>query len=122
MLEKAKSAVSNIKTSDLNFIKALANPPVLIKLTMEAVVTVVKNTVKDWSWPEVKKEIGDAKFIKNVTEYNTDSLKKSVRAHIDSKYLGSSAWVVKDIYKASSAAGPLAEWVDSQLKFGRILS
>lgn len=46
---------------------------------MEAVVSVVRNTAKDWKWPEIKKEISDAKFVKTVMEFNTDNLKNSVR-------------------------------------------
>lgn len=88
---------------------------------MEAVISVIKNTAKDWNWAEIKREMSDAKFIKNIMDYNTDELNPKVRHHVDSKYLNSSAWVVKDIYRASQAAGPMAEWVDSQLKFGRIL-
>lgn len=97
------------------------NPPALIKLTVEAIITVITNTVKEWNWAELKKEINDRKFINRIMEFNTDNLKNKTRAHVDSKYIGNKAWVVKDIYRASTAAGPLAEWCDSQLKFGRIL-
>lgn len=79
MLEKAKSAVSNIKADDLKFIQSLATPPKLIQLTVEAVVSVVRNTAKSWTWPELKKELKDSKFVKTVMEFNTDNLKNSVR-------------------------------------------
>jgi len=38
---------------------------------------------------------------------------KNVKEFVFKNYLNKEEWKIDGIYKASSAAGPLAEWVDS---------
>ena len=42
------------------------NPPALVKLTLEAVMSMLNSSVKAWEWKEVKTFVGKADFIKQV--------------------------------------------------------
>lgn len=89
---------------------------------MEAVTFVITNTFsKTPQWADVRRNVADRNFIKNVIDFNTDNLDKSVKNNIIQHYLKNTEWDVEKIYKASQAAGPLALWVESQIRYADIL-
>jgi dynein heavy chain 1 len=120
-LIKAKDAVSNIKQSNLVEMRSLKSPPHHVKFTLEAVLSVILGKYRAWDWKDVQKEISKQGFIQTVMNFDTDSLPANVKDSIRTNYLNNSDWDVDRIYKASQAAGPLAMWVESQLKYADIL-
>lgn len=89
---------------------------------MEAVVFVITNTfTKTPLWTDIRKSIADKNFIKNVIDFNTDNLNPNVKNNLIQHYLKNKEWDVKNIYNASQAAGPLALWVESQIRYADIL-
>ena len=44
-----------------------------------------------------------------------------MRNYVTENYINKENWKIDAIYKASGAAGPLAQWVESQLKYASIL-
>lgn len=81
---------------------------------MEAVVFVITNTFNaNPSWKDIKLEIANKNFIKNVLEFTTDNLAPKIKNLLITNYLKNKDWDVEKIYNASQAAGPLALWVES---------
>lgn len=120
-LLKAKDAVSSIKQSNLVEMKNMRNPPFHVKFTLEAVLCVINSKYKQFEWKDVQKEISKNTFISTVMSFNTDDLPIGVKESIKTNFLQNNDWDVDRIYKASQAAGPLAMWVESQLKYADIL-
>ena len=121
-LEKAKTSVSSISTQQLNEMRNLPNPPSAVKLTAEAVVSLLLGEFKNWSWAEVKSEMKKSNFMTNVLNFNTDKVSQTLKSKLIQNYTGKPEWDVDKIFKASKAAGPLADWVTSQLKYADILT
>ena len=61
-------------------------------------------------------------FIKQVQELKADDIPAKVKDFVLKEYLQSDNWKMDAIYKASSAAGALAAWADSQLAYANILT
>jgi dynein heavy chain 1, cytosolic len=120
-LEGAKASVNGIKKDDLNQIKSFAKPPPLVTLTMEAVCCVIQCSSKSPDWAAVRSVIGNMNFIKSVLEFKTDDLPAAVKAFVMKNYIQKPEWDVEKIGFSSKAAGPLAMWVSSQLKYADIL-
>ena len=115
-LEEAKRAVSGISMKDLREIKAYVQPPVVVKLVMEAVLTVLGEGKKasDWDW--VKTAIVDVGFVPRVKyfdaiEMSSDTVQRVARTcqHPD--------FTFDRAARASKAAGPLQKWVVAQLAY-----
>jgi dynein heavy chain 1 len=119
-LENAKKAVGNINPKDMAEIKAYANPSQKIVLTMEAVMFVMFGKKIDWA--NIRTEMMKADFIPNIIRFNIDKVNEATKAKIRKDYLGHPEWSVEAIAKSSKAAGPLADWVESQLKYADILN
>jgi len=120
-LEKAQQSVSNVDKKQLNEIQNLANPPLPVKMTSEAVVCLLNKKYKKLEWAEVKSELKKTDFMSKVMKFDTDSITPQLRQQLEANYIKKDDWEIGRIYKASKAAGPLAEWVVSQLKYANIL-
>lgn len=57
-----------------------------------------------------------------VTHLNTSEIPVKVKDHVLKTYIKTDAWKIADITKASTAAGALALWAESQLSFADILT
>lgn len=110
-LQEAQKSVAQIKPQNLVELKTMANPPAAVKLTLESVLCVVNNKLKQWTWAEVRIEVGRQGFINNVINFKTDDLSSSAKEAIKQTFLAKPEWDTKSIMRASQAAGPLAQWV-----------
>ena len=61
-------------------------------------------------------------FIRQVQELKADDIKEKVKDFVLREYLRSENWKLEAIMKASSAAGALASWAESQLAYADILT
>ena len=121
-LEKAKQSVSSIKPQDLNEMRSLGNPPPLVKMTAGAVISLLNNEFKDWEWKAVVTEMKKNTFMSSVLGFNSDKISSSLKQKIIQNYTSKPEWDVDRVKRASQAAGPLAEWVTSQVKYADILT
>jgi len=121
-LQKAKGAVGKVNKASLDELRNLKSPPEGVKLAMEAVSIMVKTDVGNKiSWDECRKIMREQGFINNILEFDPESLKDSTREKIQKNYLGSSGWNLAAIQRASTVAGPVAEWVEAQMKYCNLL-
>lgn len=120
-LIRAKESVSSIRRQDLNEIRTYKQPPKLVQLTLEALCCIMTNTTKKMDWTQVKAQIQKPTLISEVIDFKTDDLKENVKEAVNREYIENSDWNLGAIQKASAAAGPLAEWVQSQIRYATIL-
>lgn len=64
MLAEAKAAVEGVGPKEINELKALANPPAVVKLVLESVLVLLGKPTKDWK--AIKGEVTQADFLKRV--------------------------------------------------------
>lgn len=88
-------------------------------MTIEAVMLIMKGVKLDWA--EIRKIMGKSDFIEGVLGFNVDQLKEKVKQTVIQEYLNNSEWDIEAIYRSSKAAGPLAEWLQSQIRYKDIL-
>lgn len=52
--------------------------------------------------------------------FDKDQINKKTKTFILDNYLNTPEWVIENVYKASKAAGPMAEWVKSIIDYADI--
>lgn len=119
-LENAKKAVSGIQSAQLNEIKSYAKPPEKVVLTLEAVLYIMVGKKLDWQ--TIKAEMSKSDFIPTILNFNVDKVNPNIKNIVRTNYLGNAEWDLDKIGRTSKAAGPLAVWLESQLKFADILN
>ena len=119
-LEAAKKAVSAITAKELNDIRVLNNPPVLIKLTLTAICLLLTN--QEMEWKEIQSTMKGKDFIGSIMNMNVDNVKTDTKNKVIKKYLKAPEWNIEKIYSAYKAAGILAQWLESQLSYADILT
>lgn len=72
-------------------------------------------------WGDIKKFM-QTDFIKQVQELKADDIPKPCKDYVLKEFLRSEKWNLDAINRASSAAGALAGWAESQLAYADILT
>ncbi|OEH78569.1 dynein heavy chain related [Cyclospora cayetanensis] len=117
LLKEAAEAVTNIPKKSLDELKSMSNPPAMAKLAVEAVAVLITDAgEKAVSWEDARKILKATDFIPKILNFDCASVSSATRRRIQSKYL-TGDWDIDRINKASRAAGPLAQWVESSVKF-----
>lgn len=81
--EGARRKVQDLDPEDIIFLQNLRTPPDRIKLCLEAVVTVLNNTVnKKITWDVIKKTMMDINFRKRIFNYDAMIMTKQVEGAI----------------------------------------
>ncbi|KAF4688109.1 hypothetical protein FOZ60_003172 [Perkinsus olseni] len=121
-LNHARQLVQAIQRKQVDEMRSLPNPPAPVKITLEAVVCLIRNYGPgvELTWDHIRKELKDPQLMVTVLQFNTDALSVAARERVEG-YLKSSAWDMERIERASRAAGPLAQWVKSQISYGKML-
>eukprot|EP01083_Nonionella_stella_P115526 342622_1 len=136
-LDKARHAVDTIDPKDINEIKTLKAPPVVIENVITAtvmilglylmycccvctwcVVCIAGHNIK--TWRDVQKLLS-YKFKPQLLNFDTYSLSKDTRKKVYKKYAGKEDFNYDRVYEASKVCGNLVLWVLSQIKYSRML-
>lgn len=116
----AQAAVSNIKRQHLQEVRAMANPPELVKSAMECVCTVLGHKID--SWKTVQGIIRRDDFIQRIVNFDTNrQMTEPLRNLLRKEFLSRPRFNFEDVNRASKACGPLVKWVHAQVKFSDIL-
>lgn len=91
-LEEAQKSVQGVTKKDLNELRQFANPPKNVKMTLEAVIVLVRGLKVAPSWPEIKQELRKDEFIPNVISFDKDAVRAEIKKLILDKYLKTSDW------------------------------
>jgi dynein heavy chain 1 len=119
IVEDARLAVKGIKRQQLVELRALGNPPKMVKLTMESVCALFGET--DLDWKHIRSIIMKDDFIANIVNFDTGSVSPEIHQRMTNSYIKSSEYNFEAADRASKACGPLVKWVQAQLKYADIL-
>jgi len=117
-LDKARAAVNGIDPIDINEIKTLKSPPIVIENVITATVMILGHKVKEWN--DAKKLLS-YKFKPELLNFDTYTLTKATRQKVYKKYAGKEDFCYDRVYEGSKACGNLVLWVLSQIKYSRVL-
>ncbi|ELT89912.1 hypothetical protein CAPTEDRAFT_157693, partial [Capitella teleta] len=120
-MNAAIAALNTLKQNDISIVKAMANPPLAVKLVMEAVCILKGNKperksdgsgrqVEDY-WPAAKKMLGDMHFLDSLKDYDKDTIPPHVSKKIRDKYINNPDFNPDTIRNVSSACEGLCKWV-----------
>lgn len=121
ILREAENAVSNIPKKNLDELRSMANPPGLVKKTIDAVsILLTNNSTKPQAWEESRKLLKSSDFITRVLNFDSSTITSKTMQRLQKEYLESPEWDTEKINRASHAAGPLSSWVSSILQYSII--
>ncbi|TRY53342.1 Dynein heavy chain [Cryptosporidium tyzzeri] len=121
ILREAENAVSNIPKKNLDELRSMANPPGLVKKTIDAVaILLTNNSTKPQAWEESRKLLKSSDFITKVLNFDSNTITLKTMQRLQKEYLESPEWDTEKINRASHAAGPLSSWVSSILQYSLI--
>lgn len=118
-LLEAKAAVEGIKKKQLDEIRALPSPPVLVKSTLEA--TLLMLTGKKSDWTGVRKALVDAGFIQTIMNFDSKNISPAVRKQLQEDYFSQDKFNFENVNRASTACGPLVKWITAQMDYSEML-
>ncbi|TYZ65491.1 hypothetical protein PybrP1_001542, partial [[Pythium] brassicae (nom. inval.)] len=119
-LLEAQASVNSIRKSQLDEIRALARPPVAVRLAVEAVAVMLGETSLEWA--DLRRFIRRDDFIASVVNFDSQKLTARQRHTIQTNYIDNAEDFEYDkVNRASKACGPLYKWVVSQISYTTIL-
>lgn len=120
-LEAARVAVGSIRKENLEELRAMPKPPELVRITMEAVVTMLDCKIRrqntQLTWGNIRTRMRSSDFIPSVISFDVDQLTTNTRTLLTRKVIDNPSFDVDKITYASCAAGPLAEWILAIISF-----
>ncbi|ESN95105.1 hypothetical protein HELRODRAFT_102708 [Helobdella robusta] len=131
-LETAITALNTLKPSDITIVKSMVNPPSGVKLVMAA-VCVMKGIppekivdpngtgakILDF-WGPSKKLLGDLNFLKDLKEFDKDSIQVTTMTKIRKEFINNPDFDPNKVANASSAAEGLCKWVLAMEIYDRV--
>merc|ERR1712083_582226 len=117
-LESAQAAVKGIKKKQLDQIRSYANPPKLVKLSLEPVMLMLDESASDWK--AIKKVVARKDFKDCILNFDVENLGPKRSIKLKKKYFDQADYTYEKINKASKACGPLQKWVVSMIKFAAV--
>ena len=106
--------LKTLEKKQIDEIKSMQRPPDLVKLTMEAVCTMLEvkpEKIKDPDdptkkimdfWGPSKGLLQDTKFIQRLKDYDKDNIKKAIMKKIRDKFSGDDDFTPEKVKKASA--------------------
>ncbi|ORC86691.1 dynein heavy chain, cytosolic [Trypanosoma theileri] len=113
VLAEARLRLREIDASDWREIRAYHNPPAMVVLVMEAVLTLLG--VRVMSWPQIKGYIRGNEFVHTVEQFDPAKISEATRNKVKQRYLSNPKFTYADAMNGSQALGYLQQWVVAQM-------
>ncbi|XP_060075174.1 dynein axonemal heavy chain 6-like [Ylistrum balloti] len=106
-LDAAVKALDALDKNDIAEIRVFSKPPELVQTVMEA-VCILMGSKTDWA--SAKSLLGDSNFLKNMLNYDKDSIAESTLRKLK-KYVDNPKFVPEAVEKVSKACKSMCMWV-----------
>ncbi len=120
--EAAMKALQTLDKKSIQEMKSFANPPEMVKFTLEAVAIlfgVDKKAIAKDSWGEGKKLLGMSDFLDQCKNYDKDNIKKKIMKEVMT-YYKDERFVPENVKSQSSAAMCLCSWVRAMVIYDKV--
>ncbi|KAF2682234.1 cytoplasmic dynein-like protein 1 heavy chain 1 [Lentithecium fluviatile CBS 122367] len=117
---EAQKSVQNIKRQHLTEVRSMGNPPMGVKLALEAVCTLLGHKVD--SWRTIQGIVRRDDFIACIVSFdNEKQMTPALRKKMMTEYLSKEDFTFEKVNRASRACGPLVQWTKAQVHYSDIL-
>lgn len=130
-LEVALQALDTLKPADITIVKSMKNPPLAIKMVLEAVCIMrgVKPEKKmdpsgkqyDDYWASSLKMLGDMKFLDALKDYDKNNIPPAYMKKIREKFIKNPDFEPSNIKNVSTACEGLCKWVRAMEVYDRVI-
>jgi dynein heavy chain len=117
-LQNALKALDALNKSDISEIKMYAKPPDLVMLTLSAVLVLRRASSLEWS--EAQKHLSDPSFLKQLVDYEKDTLLNDAMLKKLEKYIDNPQFDPDKVGKVSKAAMSLCLWSRAMYSYGLV--
>jgi len=117
-LQNALKALETLNKSDISEIKMYAKPPDLVMLTLSAVLVLRRASSLEWS--EAQKHLSDPSFLKQLVDYEKDTLLNDAMLKKLEKYIENPQFDPEKVGKVSKAAMSLCLWSRAMYSYGLV--
>lgn len=114
-LEAAEAALANLHASDINEVKALNNPPAMVKAVLLCVLGLRPNpsqSVQNEDWKDCQTMMADGRFLDRLRNYDKDRLNERMMRKVNG-IVRKDGLTLADVAKSSKAGAGLFQWVDA---------
>jgi dynein heavy chain 2 len=119
-VEAARAQVGNLKTENINEIKAYKVPPDAVHDVLGAVLLIMG--VRDTTWTNMKKFLGGKGVVQSIMNFDAHYITKDIRDSVNKVIIKKkNSFEQKTIASASRACAPLAAWVIANVKYSEVL-
>ncbi|XP_039279680.1 dynein heavy chain, cytoplasmic [Nilaparvata lugens] len=119
---EAQQAVKSIKKQHLVEVRSMANPPAIVKVTLESICLLLgEGTTSPADWKTIRSVIMRENFISTIVNFNTEDLTDEVREKMHSRYLNNPEYTFEKVSRASMACGPMVKWAVAQVSYADML-
>ncbi|XP_075232643.1 dynein heavy chain, cytoplasmic isoform X3 [Lycorma delicatula] len=117
---EAQQAVKEIKKQQLVEVRSMANPPPIVKLTLESICLLLGESASDWK--AIRTVVMRENFINSiVSNFSTENITDEVREKMHSRYLSNPEYTFEKVNRASMACGPMVKWAVAQVSYADML-
>lgn len=116
LVNAAQAALNTLTSADITIVKTMKNPPIGVKVVMEA-VCILKNlppkkvgAVEDY-WEPSKKLLSNMKFLDLLLHFDKDNIPAAVIKKLEDRILTNPAFDPDKVKLASTACEGLCKWV-----------
>ncbi|VDP72907.1 unnamed protein product [Echinostoma caproni] len=115
----ASASVLEIRKRDIQEIKAMKNPPPVIKMAVESICLLLGDHSTDWR--QILTTVMKDTFVPSILNFNTDEITDSIRETMKKKYLSNPDYNFEKVSRASTACGPMVKWAIAQISYADML-
>uniref|UniRef100_A0A8C9Y7F2 Dynein axonemal heavy chain 6 n=1 Tax=Sander lucioperca TaxID=283035 RepID=A0A8C9Y7F2_SANLU len=132
-LEGANQALNSLDKADISEIKVFTKPPDMVMTVMEAVCILLSCKSAPFfiapltclssyrpDWPNAKQLLGDANFLKRLTDYDKDNIKSQILQKLQ-KYINNPDFIPEKVEKVSKSCKSMCMWVRAMDLYSRVL-
>eukprot|EP00731_Ephydatia_muelleri_P024350 Em0016g621a len=119
-VKEAQNAVKGIKKQHLVEVRALPNPPPVVKMAMESIALLLGEPSGDWK--SIRAMLMKENFVPSIVNFATDKILPEVRERMKNEFLNDENYNFEAVNRASKACGPLVQWAVAQLSYSEMLN
>ncbi|KAL1414841.1 hypothetical protein MTO96_007104 [Rhipicephalus appendiculatus] len=97
----------------------MANPPLPVKTTLEAICLLLGEPAHDWR--AIRSVLMGDTFVNTIVNFSTDNITDDIRNKMKTKYLNNPEFNFEKVNRASLACGPMVKWAIAQINFADML-
>ncbi|KAG8185039.1 hypothetical protein JTE90_017062 [Oedothorax gibbosus] len=115
----AQAAVKSIKRQHLVEVRSMSNPPLPVKMALEAICLLLGEPAPDWK--SIRSVIIRENFIPTIVTFDPENLSDDIRTKMKNKYCNNPEFNFEKVNRASVACGPMVKWAIAQINYADML-